>query len=127
MNGVLWALQWLVALVVIICGLEALRSPNQMFTVVGGRNAGRIVGFSGLCSPSWSALQIIAGLALILPGALGVLTMLTPAAATYLALFEMGEAIVDRSRGRMAFPAGRILVLLLTVLIAVGRFGPWPL
>ncbi len=127
MNIFLWILQVYVGLSAIIVGYSVLKDPHQRVMIMSGPNAGKVVGLGGLSSPPWSVMMIVAGVALILPGAFGVVQIATPIAAAYLALYAVGEALADKSRGHMAFPGGRLIFLVLETFIAIGRFGPWPL
>lgn len=81
--------------------------------------------------PAWAVkligvAEILGALGLILPAASDVAPILTPIAASALALMMAGAVAVHVRRGerhRIALPA---ILLAMNVFIAIGRFGPYP-
>lgn len=74
------------------------------------------------------ALEVLAAIGLILPGLTGIAPILVPLAATGVAIIMVG-AIITHLRLREPFgksvPA--IVLLLLALFVAWGRFGAYPL
>lgn len=81
--------------------------------------------------PAWAvkligAAEILGALGLLLPAATDVVPILTPIAATALALLMGGAIAVHlrrNERQRVALPA---ILLAVNVFVAIGRFGPYP-
>jgi hypothetical protein len=72
-----------------------------------------------------ATLEVIAGLGLVLPAATGVAVVLTPLAAVGTALIMVG-AVVTHAREKEWTQIGPGAVLLvIAVVIAWGRFGPY--
>ncbi|MFI5530753.1 DoxX family protein [Kitasatospora sp. NPDC051853] len=70
------------------------------------------------------ALEVLAGLGLVLPAAVGVAPVLAPLAALGLVLLMAGAAVVRFRRGEMKLVAVDLGYLLLAAFVAWGRFGP---
>lgn len=72
----------------------------------------------------WIA-QILLGL--VLPAATGLVTVLTPLAATGLAVIMVGAAITHARRKEPQLIVVNVILLAIAALIARGRFGPYGL
>ena len=115
MNATLWILQGLFALLFVFHGSVLLRQPPSM-----QRTLSRLPFSEGLLRLV-GACELLGGLGLVLPGLLGIGTMLTPLAAGGLALVLAGASshhIGSREPGP-GIVTGLLSVLLLTV--ALGR------
>jgi hypothetical protein len=73
------------------------------------------------------ALEVLAGVGLLLPAVTGVATVLVPLAAVGLALLMVGAAATHRRRGELPMIGINAVLLLLAVVVAWARFGPYPL
>ena len=118
MNVALWVLQVLLGLFFVFHSFVMLRpSPGGMKYIVEMPTGLRL--FAGIADG-------LAGLALVFPPLLRVLTWLTPLAATGLVLLMLG-AIVFHVRRREYPNVGFNAILgVLAAVIAWGRFGPYP-
>jgi len=72
-------------------------------------------------------LEVLGALGLILPAVTGILPVLTPLAATGLALTMVGAAITHIRRGEYSGVLMNLVLLLLAVFVAYGRFVLLPL
>lgn len=72
-------------------------------------------------------LEILAGVALLLPAVTGVATVLVPLAAVGLAVLMVGAAVTHRRRGELPMIGINAVLLLLAVVVAWARFGSYPL
>nr|WP_275402764.1 DoxX family protein [Streptomyces sp. SID10853] len=70
-------------------------------------------------------VELAAALGLILPAATGIATVLTPLAATGLAVVMVLAAIVHARRKEPSAIGFNTVLLILAVLVAWGRFGPY--
>jgi hypothetical protein len=122
-NTVLWMLQVLLALAFGLAGLAKLVRSREAL-------APRMAWVSAF--PQWAVTAIggaeLAGAAaLVLPGALGVVTVLVPVAAGCLALLMLGAVVTHlvRKEASAAVPAAALLVL--ATVLAATRASGWPL
>jgi DoxX-like family len=68
---------------------------------------------------------VLAAIGLILPGALKIVPVLVPLAATGLVLMMVGAAITHARRKEAQLIPINAVVLVLAVVVAWGRFGPY--
>jgi uncharacterized membrane protein YphA (DoxX/SURF4 family) len=68
-------------------------------------------------------LEVLGALGLVLPGALGIAPLLTPLAAAGLALTMIGAIVTHVRMGETDRLAVPIVLLVLTIFVAVERFG----
>ena len=122
MNIVLWVVASLLALAFLASGISKVTGErSQMIEKTPyvedfPQNAVRLIG----------AVEILGAIGLILPAALGIAPVLVPLAATGLALVMVGAAVVHLRRGegiQAAIPS--IVLAVLAVFVAWGRFGPF--
>ncbi|WCN79082.1 DoxX family protein [Micromonospora sp. LH3U1] len=73
--------------------------------------------------PRWA--ELLGGLGLILPAATGIAPVLTPIAATCLAVVMVLAAITHIRRKESSGVAINAVLFLLRAFVAWGRFGPW--
>jgi uncharacterized membrane protein len=122
-SALLWVLQIVLALVFVPLGLLALAGSRERLL----RVAPWVEDFPQPVVRAIGVLEILGGLAVILPAVLGLWTALVPAAATGLGLLMIG-AIVERvTRGEMNRISAPAALLVAATAVAIGRFGPWPL
>lgn len=121
MTVFLWILQILLALALLAAGGGKLAKPYEQ-TAEAMPWARR---FSAGQVKTIAALEVLAGLGLILPAATGIAPVLTPLAATGTALIMIG-AIVTHARGKEWSQIGPgVVLLVIAAVIAWGRFGPY--
>lgn len=124
MNAVLWIVSIVLALAFLAAGIMKLVQPHD-------RIAARMAwasDFSGGQVKAIGLIEVLGAVGLILPGLTGIAPILVPLAATGLALAMLGAIVVHVRRGDGAGAAVPPLVIaLLCVFVAWGRFGPYPL
>ena len=124
MNIALWIIAGLLAAAFLGAGLMKVSRPKEKLAASGMKwtddFAGRTVKLIG-------TLEILGAVGLILPGALGIAPVLVPVAAVGLALIMVGAAITHGRRGETQMIVGNVILFVLAVFVAWGRFGPYPL
>ncbi|MCF1595210.1 DoxX family protein [Streptomyces muensis] len=121
MNVVLWVLQALLAAVFGMAGLMKSSQPREKLAKslpwVEDLSLGtvRLIG----------VVELLAALGLILPAATGIAVVLTPLAATGLAVVMILAAIVHARRKEAGSIPVNVVLLALAVVVAWGRFGPY--
>ena len=71
------------------------------------------------------ALEVLAAVGLILPAALDIAPILVPLAALGLVLLMAGAAIVHVRRQEIPMAVPSVVLLVLSAIVAWGRFGPY--
>ena len=123
MNIALWILQILLALAFGMAGIMKVSQPiDKLETRMGwvksvGTRGVRLIG----------SLEILGAIGLILPAVTGILPWLTPLAATGLALTMVGAMITHGRRGEYSQIGVNVVLLLLTLFVAYGRFAIIPI
>jgi hypothetical protein len=119
MTYVLWIVQGLLALLFLFAGgmklvlpLEALQGP---------------VALPGLFMRCIGVAEVLGALGLILPGLLRIRPGLTPLAAVGLVLIMIGATVVTVAGGQLAPALMPVVVGLLAVFVAFGRWRLAPL
>jgi uncharacterized membrane protein YphA (DoxX/SURF4 family) len=110
MNVVLWIVAGLLALAFVAAGLTKL---------------GWVEDFSPASVKGIGAVEVLAAIGLILPAALGVVPVLVPLAALGLVALMAGAAVTHARRKETPMIAINLVLLVLAVVVAWGRFGPW--
>ncbi|GGU35894.1 DoxX family protein [Nocardioides albus] len=121
MNVILWILQGLLAAMFLMAGVMKSTQPKEKVAEklpwAEDYSAGT-VRFIGLT-------ELLAAIGLILPAAFGVLPALTPLAATGLAVVMVLAMNVHRRRKETGAIVFNAAILLVAVVVAWGRFGPY--
>lgn len=124
MNIVLWILQVLLGLGFVAFGFnhgfnveKGKERPGMSWMSVVPRG---LMYFIGVC-------EMLGGLGLVLPAFTGILPILTPIAATLLAVVMLLAALFHIPRREYPNMIGNIVLLLLAAFIAYGRFIIAPL
>jgi DoxX-like family len=122
MNVILWIAALLLALIVVSAGVEKLITPiddlraRRAWTRSHRGAEVRLLG----------AAEVLGAIGLILPAITGIYPVLVSVAAGCLAVLMVGaittEIRVHPSVSRLALPA---LTLMLAIVVAVGRAGPY--
>ncbi len=124
MNIVLWIIQVLLALLFLFAGGTKLVLPIDVLTAMGSPNQvhlpGLLIRFIGVC-------EVLGGLGLILPGLLRIKTGLTPLAAAGLVIIMIGAIALTAIGDGIAPAMFPLVVGLLLVSVAYGRWRIAPL
>jgi uncharacterized membrane protein len=123
MNLTIWVLQILLALAFLAAGLTKTTQPRQKLATA----MGWVEDFSDTGVRTIGALEILGALGLLLPAVAGVATVLVPIAAVGLALVMVGAAVTHRRRGELPMIGSNVVLLVLAVVVAWARFGPYHL
>ena len=123
MDVAVWVLQVLLALAFLLAGVMKSTQPRQKLAT----NMGWVEDFSDNTVRTIGVLELLAGIGLLLPAVTGVATVLVPLAAVGLALLMVGAAATHRRRGELPMIGINAVLLLLAVVVAWARFGPYPL
>jgi uncharacterized membrane protein len=121
MNVFLWILQAVLALMFAMAGIQKATQPKDKLVTrlpwVADFSQGT-VRFIGLS-------ELAGALGLILPAATGIAPVLTPLAATGLAVIMVLAAITHARRKEPGAIAFNAVLFVVAVVIAWGRFGPY--
>jgi len=123
MDAVVWILQILLALAFLLAGVMKSTQPRQKLAT----NMGWVEDFSDNTVRTIGVLELLAGIGLLLPAVTGVATVLVPLAAVGLALLMLLAALTHRRRGEPQMIGINAVLLLVAVVVAWARFGPYPL
>jgi uncharacterized membrane protein YphA (DoxX/SURF4 family) len=120
-NVFLWILQIVLAAMFAMAGVMKSTQPKEKLAAkmpwVEDFSAGSVK-FIGI-------VELIAAIGLILPAATGIAPVLTPLAATGLAVTMVLAAITHLRRHEYANIGVNLVLLVIAVVIAWGRFGPY--
>ncbi|MFR9777908.1 DoxX family protein [Micromonospora sp. MS34] len=121
MNIVLWALQIILALVLLGAGLTKISQPKEKLrawmTWVDPVPPARV--------KALGAVEVLGALGLVLPAVTGIAPVLTPLAAVGAAIVLAGAVAVHaRARETQMIVAPAVL-LVAALVVAWGRFGPY--
>jgi uncharacterized membrane protein YphA (DoxX/SURF4 family) len=118
MNVALWVLQVLLGVFFVFHAFVMLRpSPGGMKYIL--EMPARLRQFAGIA-------EGLAGLALVIPPLVHVLTWLTPLAAAGLVVLMLGAIVFHIQRREYPNVGFNAVLGLLAAVIAWGRFGPYP-
>ncbi|MCU7722478.1 DoxX family protein [Actinoplanes sp. KI2] len=122
MNVVLWIIAGLLAAAFAAAGVMKLSQSKEKLAASG-------MAWTEDFSPGMvkliGALELLAAVGLILPALLGVAPVLVPLAATGLALVMVGAIATHARRKEHQAIAVNVVLLVLAVFVAWGRFGPY--
>jgi uncharacterized membrane protein YphA (DoxX/SURF4 family) len=123
MNIVVWVVQVLLALAFLAAGVMKVSQPRQKLAT----NMGWVEDFSDGTVRTIGVLELLAGIGLLLPAVTGTATVLVPLAAVGLVLMMVLAALTHRRRGELQMIGVNAVLLLLAIVVAWARFGPYPL
>jgi uncharacterized membrane protein YphA (DoxX/SURF4 family) len=126
MSIVLWVLQGILAAVFLGAGLVKLARSKQQLAAMGPSMAWAD-DFSDSLIKVIGIAEVLAALGLVLPGLLGVATVLTPLAGLGLIALMLGAGITHLRRRETSTAAANLLICLLALVVVIARFGPLPL
>ncbi len=123
MNIVLWVLQVLLALLFLMAGIMKSTQPKEKLA----ERMSWVNHTSPEAVKAIGVLEILGGVGLVLPALTGILPWLTPLAATGLALTMIGAVITHVRLNETAKSVAPIVLLILSAVVAYGRFVIAPL
>ena len=123
LNVFLWILQGVLAVLFALSGVMKCIQPKEKIDATMPVMAG----FSGGTVRFIGIAEMAGALGLILPAATGIAPILTPLAATGLALVMVLAAFAHLRRKELPSIAVNTVLFLGAVIVAWGRFGPYAL
>lgn len=124
LNVALWIIAGLLAFVLLVAGVSKLLVPKERMATSLGAASRWVEDFSPAALRGIAALELLAAVGLVLPGALGLAPVLVPLAATGAVLIFTGAVTMRLRRGERVLIVGDLVYLLMAVFVASGRFGP---
>ncbi|WP_433360349.1 DoxX family protein [Actinoplanes sp. CA-142083] len=121
MNIALWIIQAILAAAFILAGVMKATQPKEKLQP----NLPWVEDFSLGTVRLIGASELLGGLGLILPAATGIAPILTPIAASCLALVMVLAAITHLRRKEPSGVMVNAVLLVLCLVLAWGRFGPY--
>jgi uncharacterized membrane protein YphA (DoxX/SURF4 family) len=121
MNVFLWILQILLAIVFAMAGALKTSQPKDKLRA----QLPWVDDFKANTVKLIGTAELLAAVGLILPAATGIASVLTPLAATGLAIIMVLAATLHARRKEPQGIATTIVLLALAVVVAWGRFGPY--
>ncbi|WP_406434302.1 DoxX family protein [Streptomyces sp. NBC_01589] len=121
MNVFLWIVQALLALMFAMAGVMKSSQPKEKLV----EKLPWVADFSTGTVRFIGIVEFAAALGLILPAATGIAPVLTPVAATGLAVVMVLAIVVHARRKEPSAIGFNTVLLILAVLVAWGRFGPY--
>jgi hypothetical protein len=123
MNTVLWVAQLILALAFLAAGaIKLIRGRDKLLPTMPW-----VEDFPAGVVTAIGALEVLGGVGVVLPAAIDTAPILVPVAATGLALIMIGAIVTHVGRGETNGTPPPAVLLALALLVAIGRFGPWPL
>ena len=121
MNVFLWVLQIVLALMFAMAGVLKSTQPREKLQ----GSLPWVEDFPTSTVRFIGVVELLGALGLILPAALDIVPVLTPLAATGLAIVMVLAMNTHRRRREPSGIAFNVVLLLVAVVIAWGRFGPY--
>ena len=121
MNAVLWVVQGVLAAMFLIAGVMKATQPKDKLL----KQLPWVEDFSAGTVRFIGVMELLGAIGLILPALTGVAVVLTPLAATGLAVLMLLAVLTHirrREPGAVVFTA---VLMLAAVVVAWGRFGPY--
>ena len=120
MNIALWIVAGVLALAFLAAGLMKVSQPKEKLAT----SMGWVDDFSPGTVKFIGVMEVLGAIGLILPAATGIAPVLTPLAATGLAVTMILAAIVHGRRGEPQMIIVNAVLLVLALFVAIMRFGP---
>jgi uncharacterized membrane protein YphA (DoxX/SURF4 family) len=124
-NTFVWVVQILVALVFLAAGTMKLAQPRKK--LADSASMAWTEDFSDAAVKGIGALEVLGALGVILPAATGIAGVLAPLASVGLALIMIGAAVTHLRRHETQAVAAPVILLVLALVVAWARFGPYAL
>jgi uncharacterized membrane protein YphA (DoxX/SURF4 family) len=122
MNVVLWIIAGLLAAAFLVAGGMKLTQPKKKLAESG---LAWVDDFSPGAVKAIGALEVLGALGLILPAVLDIAPILVAFAATGLAVIMLGAIVTHARRREQQAIVINVILLVLAVVVAWGRFGPY--
>jgi uncharacterized membrane protein YphA (DoxX/SURF4 family) len=119
-NIALWVIQILLAIAFLVSGITKAIRPSEKLRVEFTELQPGVIRLVAVA-------EVLGALGLILPGVTGIAPALTPVAAAGLAIIMVGAVVTHARRHEVKSVVVNVVLLALTVVVAVGRFGLFPL
>lgn len=123
MAVVVWVLQIVLALAFLAAGAMKLTQPREKLA----EKMEFVEDFSDTSVKGIGALEVLAGIGLILPAVLGIAPVLVPLAALGLVLMMIGAAVVHARRGETQMIGVNVVLGVIAAVVVWARFGPYTL
>lgn len=123
MNVALWVAQGVLAAAFLLAGAMKLTRPREKLL----ENMAWVEDFTEGPLKTIGALEILAGVGLIVPGLTGIAPVLVPLAAVGIILIQAGAAVVHARRSETKQIVENLVFIAVAAFIAWGRFGDYPL
>jgi uncharacterized membrane protein len=121
MNVVLWVLQGVLAAMFLMAGLMKSTQPKENLV----KNLPWVEDFSAGTVRFIGVMELLAAIGLIVPAVTGIAVILTPLAATGLALMMLLAALTHVRRREPGAVVFTLVLLAAAVVVAWGRLGPY--
>jgi uncharacterized membrane protein YphA (DoxX/SURF4 family) len=121
LNIALWVLQIVLAAMFAIAGIMKATRPKEELA----KNLPWVEDYSSGTVRFIGVVELLAALGLILPAVTGIATVLTPLAATGLAVVMLLAAFAHARRREPGAIVFNVVLLVLAAIVAWGRFGPY--
>ncbi len=118
MNIVLWVLQGLAGVAFLMAGGMKAMTPKEKL----GERMAWVEDYNATQIRLIGLAEVLGGLGLILPGLTNILPILTPIAATCLVIIMAGAVYTHLRRKENNGLVAPIVLLIIPVVIAIGRF-----
>ncbi len=122
MNIVLWIIAGLLAAAFLGAGVMKLSKPKDQLIASG---MGWAENYGAGAIKAIGAVELLAAVGLVLPALLGIAPVLVPLAAAGLAVIMVGAIMIHARRGERQAIIANVVLLILAVVVAWGRFGPY--
>jgi uncharacterized membrane protein YphA (DoxX/SURF4 family) len=122
MNIFLWILAGLLALMFLMVGSMKIILGRDKMAAREPERMDWVNDFSPSQIRLIGVVEVLGALGLILPLATGILTWLTPIAAVGLAIMMVSASAVHARRGEVQMRRGNIMIMVVALIIAIGRF-----
>lgn len=124
-STVLWILQVLLAIAFLVSGAMKVITPREK--MLANENMAWAEDFSDSTVKMIGALEVLAGIGLILPALLGIAPILPALAALGLVIVMLGAVVVHARRNEPRMIGVNVVLLVIAAVVAWGRFGPYAL
>lgn len=121
MNVVVWVVQVLVGIAFIGAGTMKITQPREKLQ----KQMAYLEDFSDGQTKGIGTVEVLGGLGVILPAWTGIAPILTPLAATGLALVMVGAALTHVRRKEYSALGVNAVLFALAAFVAIMRFGPY--
>ncbi|GHJ37234.1 DoxX family protein [Streptomyces sp. TS71-3] len=122
MNLALWIIACVLAAVFLAAGLMKMVQPKEKLVASG---MGWAESFSPGGVKALGAVEVLGAVGVILPAAVGVADVLVAWAAVGMAITMLGATVVHARRKEAQSLPITVVLLILAVVVAWGRFGPY--